>query len=55
MDIEGIFKTVLDCSFQVHTALGPGLLESSYQKCLCYELMLSGLYVEKQVPMPLIL
>jgi len=55
MDIEGIFKTVLDCSFQVHTALGPGLLESSYQECLCYELMLSGLYVEKQVPMPLIL
>jgi len=54
MDIEGIFKTVLDCSFQVHTALGPGLLESSYQECLCYELMLSGLYVEKQVPMPLI-
>lgn len=54
MEIEGIFKTVLDCSFQVHTALGPGLLESSYQECLYYELMLSGLYVEKQVPMPLI-
>lgn len=54
MGIEGIFKTVLDRSFQVHTALGPGLLESSYQECLYYELTQSGLYVEKQVPMPLI-
>ncbi|HZK92701.1 MAG TPA: GxxExxY protein [Prolixibacteraceae bacterium] len=54
MYIEGIFKTVLDCSFQVHTALGPGLLESSYQEFLYYELTQSGLYVEKQVPMPLI-
>jgi len=54
MDTEEIFKTVLDCSFKVHSALGPGLLESSYQECLYYELLLTGLYVEKQVPMPLI-
>ena len=54
MCIEEIFKTVLDCSFKVHSALGPGLLESSYQECLYYELLLTGLYVEKQVPMPLI-
>ena len=54
MDIEKIFKTVLDCSFRVHTALGPGLLESSYQECLYYELKLSGLKVEKQKPLPLI-
>ena len=54
MDIEEIFKTVLDCSFRVHTELGPGLLESSYQECLYFELIQSGLIVEKQVPMPLI-
>jgi len=54
MNIEEVFKKVLDCSFQVHTALGPGLLESSYEECLFYELKQSGLYVEKQKPLPLI-
>ena len=54
MDFEEIFKTVLDCSFRVHTALGPGLFESSYQECLYFELMQSGLKTEKQVPLPLI-
>jgi len=54
MDIEKVFKTVLDCSFQVHTALGPGLLESAYEECLYYELHQSGLKVEKQKPLPLI-
>ena len=43
MNIEKMFKTVLDCSFQVHTALGPGLLESAYEECLYYELLQSGL------------
>ena len=54
MDIEKNFKTVLDCSFQVHSALGPGLLESAYEECLYYELLQSGLNVEKQKPLPLI-
>jgi len=54
MNIEDVFKKVLDCSFQVHTALGPGLLESAYLECLCYELMQNGLKVEKQKPLPLI-
>ena len=54
MEIEKVFKKVLDCSFQVHTALGPGLLESAYEECLYYELMQLGLKVEKQKPLPLI-
>ncbi len=54
MNIEDIFKIVLDCSFRVHTALGPGLLESAYEECLYYELIQSGLKVEKQKPLPLI-
>lgn len=54
MDIEKVFKTVLDSSFKVHTALGPGLLESSYEACLYYELIQSGLNVEKQKPLPLV-
>jgi len=54
MTIEEIFKKVLDCSFTVHTALGPGLLESAYEECLYYELIQAGLKVEKQKPLPLI-
>ena len=54
MNVEEIFKKVLDCSFKVHTALGPGLLESAYEECLYYELIQSGMKVEKQKPLPLI-
>jgi GxxExxY protein len=53
MNDEQIFKKVLDCSFRVHTNLGPGLLESAYEECLAFELMKTGLKVEKQKPMPL--
>ena len=49
-----ISKIILDCAFKVHTALGPGLLESAYQECLSYELKKSGLKVEKEKPLPLI-
>jgi len=54
MHIEKIFKMVLDSSFKIHTSLGPGLLESAYEECLFYELLQSGLRVEKQKPLPLI-
>lgn len=54
MDIEKIFKTVLDCSFSVHSALGPGLLESSYEECLRFELEKNGLKVKKQQALPLV-
>ena len=54
MNIEKIFKTVLNCSFKVHTSLGPGLLESAYVECLHFELIQSGLTVEKQKPLPLV-
>ena len=39
---------------KVHKTLGPGLLESSYQECLFYEIRKSGLFVKKQMPLPLI-
>jgi GxxExxY protein len=54
MDIEKIFKQVLDCAFKVHTELGPGLLESAYEHCLKYELVEAGLKVESQKALPLI-
>jgi len=54
MDIEKLFKQILDCSFQVHTQLGPGLLESAYEECLLYELKELNINVEKQKPLPLV-
>lgn len=41
---------LLACAYAVHTALGPGLLESIYEKALTYELELNGFHVETQVP-----
>src|SRR5204863_7020320 len=43
----------IGCAMTVHSGLGPSLLESAYQECLCFELIKAGLYVEKQKPMPL--
>ena len=54
MNENGISKIILDCAFKVHTALGPGLLESAYRECLAYELIKSGLKVEKEKPIPLV-
>lgn len=51
-EVERIGKTVLDAAFRVHTALGPGLLESVYVTCHAYEIRESGLLVETQVAVP---
>ncbi len=40
-------------SIDVHSVLGPGLLESAYKECLYYKMVQSGLFVEKEKPMPL--
>ena len=45
---------VVGCALRVHSALGPGLLESAYEACLQYELIKSGLRVEAQKPLPLV-
>jgi GxxExxY protein len=45
---------VIGCAIKVHSALGPGLLESAYQECLFYELRKAGLQVEKQKALPLV-
>ncbi len=49
-----ISRVVFNSALKVHKALGPGLLESAYCECLCYELRKTGLYVEKEKPLPLI-
>ncbi len=53
-DPNGVARQVLDCAFRVHSALGPGLLESSYRACLAFELAQAGLNVQTEVPIPLI-
>jgi GxxExxY protein len=52
--LNHLSKVVLDCSFGVHTALGPGLLESSYKASLAFELVEAGLSVQIEVPVPLV-
>ena len=53
MDIEITAKRLLNAAITVHRSLGPGLLESVYQKCLRYELTRMGLKVECEVPVPI--
>ena len=53
LDVERVGKTVLDAAFKVHTALGPGLLESVYEMTLAYELRKSGLTVTRQALQPI--
>ena len=48
-----ISKIVFEAGLKVHKALGPGLLESAYEECLCYELSKTGLLIEKQKGLPL--
>lgn len=50
---EGI-ESVADAAFAVHSALGPGLLESVYEVCLAHELKQRGVDVERQVALPVV-
>ncbi len=46
-------KAVLDCAFEVHNTVGPGMLESAVCACLRYEMTANGLHVEQQVRVPM--
>lgn len=49
-----ITDKIIHCAIKVHSRLGPGLLESAYKECLSYELIKSGLKVEKEKAIPLV-
>ncbi len=51
---EEVTKMILDAAFKVHSALGPGLLESVYEKCLIYELKSRLLTVDNQISLPVV-
>ena len=50
---DALAKVVVDAGLEVHRALGAGLLESAYERCLLHELGLRGLAVSRQVPLPI--
>lgn len=52
MNLDIVSGKVIQAAIEVHRVLGPGLLESAYEKCLCYELGLLGLSYRQQVPLP---
>lgn len=54
MDIEDVAKEIVDAAIKVHRTLGPGLFESTYQKCLAYELRKRGLRVDCEVVLPIV-
>ena len=54
MNTNEITGIIVDAGVKVHTALGPGMLESVYEKCLKHELTKRGLRVESQLWMPVI-
>jgi GxxExxY protein len=51
---DPLSERVIGLGIAVHRALGPGLLESAYEECLCLELALAGLGVARQVPLPIV-
>ena len=52
MEINVITGQIVDAAIKVHNALGPGLLESTYEACLMYELNKRGFTTRNQVPLP---
>jgi GxxExxY protein len=49
---EQLTEQVIGAAIEVHRELGPGLMESAYEECLCHELHLRGVRFERQVPLP---
>jgi GxxExxY protein len=52
--LEALATALVDAAFRVHQSLGPGLLESVYESCLCIELTKRGISYERQASMPLV-
>ncbi|MBW1824555.1 MAG: GxxExxY protein [Deltaproteobacteria bacterium] len=50
--LNKLSKEIIGTAIEVHKVLGPGLLESAYEECLCHELHLQNLSFERQKPLP---
>lgn len=51
---EELSEQILGAAIEVHRELGPGLLESAYEECLCCELAQGGISYQRQLPLPVI-
>ena len=52
MEFDALSNQVIGCAIEVHRELGPGLLESTYEQCLAFELDQAGLEYKRQPPLP---
>src|SRR5215470_3923055 len=52
--VNEITRSIIGAAMKVHSALGPGLLESAYEACLLFELHSAGLTVHRQVELPVL-
>ena len=53
MDVNKVTENVIGASIDVHKSLGPGLLESVYEECLCYELEQRHIRFSRQYALPI--
>lgn len=53
MEFDSLSNRVIGCALEVHRALGPGLLESAYERCLAHELERNGIAFAAQQPLPI--
>ncbi|HEX9701253.1 MAG TPA: GxxExxY protein [Rhodospirillales bacterium] len=53
-DRDPLTEKIIGFAIEVHRALGPGLLESAYEECLCYEFDANGIPFKRQVALPVI-
>ncbi len=54
MNLSKLTEKVIGACIEIHRELGPGLLESAYEECLCYELAESGLWFSRQQALPVV-
>jgi GxxExxY protein len=54
MELNEITEKIIGAAIEVHRLLGPGLLESAYEECLCYELSQAGLHFQRQLSLPIL-
>lgn len=53
-ETEALASQIVDIAYKIHRTLGPGLLESVYERCFCYELSLRGIPYERQKKVPVV-
>lgn len=53
-EINELAYKVIGCAYRIHQALGPGLLESAYEACLCHELSKENINFERQKEIPIV-